>query len=113
MASNITISPIAGPVTVSAGGTLLGESRNALEMKEGTYPPVVYVPRGDIDMGKLVRTERATTCPWKGQVSYYSITTPDGMLDNAVWSYEEPKAGVAPIAGHLAFYPDRVTVTRR
>ena len=43
MASNITISPIAGPVTVSAGGTLLGESRNALEMKEGTYPPVVYV----------------------------------------------------------------------
>ena len=79
MASNITISPIAGPVTVSAGGTLLGESRNALEMKEGTYPPVVYVPRGDIDMGKLVRTERATTCPWKGQASYYSITTPDGM----------------------------------
>ncbi|MDK2775500.1 MAG: DUF427 domain-containing protein, partial [Tabrizicola sp.] len=64
MASNITISPIAGPVTVSAGGTLLGESRNALEMKEATYPPVVYVPRGDIDMGKLVRTERATTCPW-------------------------------------------------
>jgi uncharacterized protein (DUF427 family) len=112
MASHITITPIAGPVTVTAGSTPLGESRNALEMKEGSYPPVVYVPRGDLDMGKLVRTDRATTCPWKGQASYYSITTPDGALDNVVWSYEDPKTDVAPIAGHLAFYTDRVTVTR-
>jgi uncharacterized protein (DUF427 family) len=110
--SHITISPIAGSVSVAAGGTALGESRAALELREGSYPPVIYVPRADIDMGKLTRTERATTCPWKGQASYYSITTAAGVLDNAVWSYEEPKADVAAIAGHLAFYPDRVTVSR-
>ncbi|KAF0115926.1 MAG: hypothetical protein FD150_780 [Rhodobacteraceae bacterium] len=112
MSSHITITPIEGPVSIAAGKISLGESRNALEMREGGYPPVVYVPRGDIAMGKLKRTTRATTCPWKGQASYYSITTPDGVLDNAVWSYEEPKADVAQIAGHLAFYTDRVTVTR-
>jgi uncharacterized protein (DUF427 family) len=112
MAGHITITPIAGPVRVAAGGVALGESHRALELREGSYPPVVYVPRADVDMARLTRTERASTCPWKGQASYYSITTPDGILDNAVWSYEDPKADVAAIAGHLAFYPDRVRVTR-
>ncbi len=111
MASHITITPIAGPVTVTVGGTPLGESRNALELKEGSYPPVVYVPRADIDMGRLQRTDKATTCPWKGQASYYSVETPAGRLENAVWSYETPLPDMAPIAGHLAFYPS-VTVTR-
>lgn len=112
MASHITIKPIAGPVTVAAGGTPLGESRNALELREGSYAPVVYVPRADIDMSKLRRSERSTTCRWKGQASYYSVETPDGRLENAVWSYESPLPDMAPIAGHLAFYPDKVTVTR-
>lgn len=112
MASHITITPIAGPVTVTAGGVALGQSTRALELKEGSYPPVVYVPRADIDMDQLLQTERATTCPWKGQASYYSIRTATGTLENAVWSYEAPKPGVEAVAGHLAFYPDRVTVTR-
>lgn len=112
MASHITIAPISGPVSVSVGGTSLGQSQRALELKEGSYPAVVYVPREDIDMSKLVRTERASTCPWKGEASYYTIRAATGPLDNAVWSYETPKAGVEEIAGHLAFYTDRVTVTR-
>ena len=31
---------------------------------------------------------------------------------NAVWSYEDPLPGMERIAGYLAFYPDRVTITR-
>jgi uncharacterized protein (DUF427 family) len=112
MADHIEITKAGGPVTVSAGGVELGRSEHALELREGSYPPVLYVPRADIDMAKLDRTERASTCPWKGQASYFSIRTPAGLLENAVWSYETPKAGVEAIAGHLAFYTDRVTVTR-
>ena len=112
MAGHITITPIDGPVTVAAGSTVLGESRNAVELREGSLSPVVYVPREDIDMRRLVRTDLATRCPWKGQASYYSIKGDFGMLANAVWSYETPQPDVAQIAGYLAFYPDRVTVTR-
>lgn len=110
--AQITISAIGGPVTVTAGGVVLGESHRALELREGSYPPVAYVPRADIDMSRLVRSDRTTTCPWKGRASYYSIKGEAGLLENAVWSYEEPLADVAAIAGHLAFYADRVTVTR-
>ena len=112
MASHITVTPIAAPVTVMAGGVILGQSTRALDLKEGSYPSVVYVPRTDIDMSKLARTERASNCPHKGQASYYSIHTPAGVLDNAVWSYEAPLPDMTAIAGHLAFYPDRVEVTR-
>lgn len=112
MAAHITIIPIDGPVTVAAGSTVLGRSERALELREGEYPPVIYVPREDIDMHRLVRTDHATKCPWKGQASYYSIKGDFGMLASAVWTYEEPKEEVAAIAGHLAFYPDRVRVTR-
>ena len=110
--ARITISAITGPVTVMVGGMSLGGSRKALELKEDGYQPVLYLPREDIDMSRLVRTERVTTCPWKGQASYYSIRTDGEVLENAVWTYEDPLPEVARIARHLAFYPARVTVRR-
>jgi uncharacterized protein (DUF427 family) len=112
MADHIKISPAPTAVTVTAGGVDLGTTANALELREGSYPPVLYVPRADMDMTKLEKTARSSTCPWKGKASYYSIRTEEGVLENAVWSYETPLAGVGEIAGHLAFYPV-VTLTRR
>jgi uncharacterized protein (DUF427 family) len=110
MAGHITITPISGTVTVSAGSTVLGKSTRALALKEGSYPAVVYVPREDIAMDRLVRTPHKSSCPWKGQASYYSVKGDFAKLANAVWSYEEPKPEVAAIAGHLAFYTDRITL---
>ncbi len=113
MADHIKISPASGSLTVTAGGTILGTTSRALELREGGSSPVIYVPRDDIDMGLLEKTTRSTGCPWKGKASYYSIKTDKGVLDNAVWSYETPLPGVAEIAGHLAFYTDRVKLTRQ
>ena len=108
----ITITPIAGSVTVAVGSTVLGTSTHTLEVREAGHAPVVYVPREDVDMSRLVRTDHTTRCPWKGQAHYCSIKGKVGMLANAVWTYEDPVPEVAPIAGHLAFYADRVTITR-
>ena len=112
MANHITISPVEGPVTVTAGSTVIGRSSRALELREGSYRPVIYVPREDIDMSRLVATSHATSCPWKGKASYFSIKGDFGMLANAVWTYESPLPEVFAIAGYLAFYTDRVTLTR-
>ena len=112
MSGNIKVSPAGGRFVIRAGGAIIGETDRALELVEGVYPPVIYVPREDVAMALLERTERATTCPWKGQASYFSIGTPEARLENAVWSYERPTDGMEEIAGHLAFYPDKVTVQR-
>jgi uncharacterized protein (DUF427 family) len=111
MADHITLHPASGRRTVKAGDLVLGSTDHAVELREGSYGAVIYVPRVDIDMTKLVRTDRKSTCPWKGVASYYSVRTPTGTLDNVVWSYESPKAGLEPISGHLAFYP-AVTVSQ-
>ncbi|MFN3936138.1 MAG: DUF427 domain-containing protein [Gemmobacter sp.] len=112
MSDHIRIRRAEGTWVVRAGGAVLGESRNALELSEGDYPPVIYFPRTDIAMAFLEPSARTSTCPHKGQASYFTIVTKSGRLTDAVWSYETPHEPVARIAGHLAFYPDRVTVER-
>lgn len=112
MADHIRIRKAPGTWTVRSGGAVLGETRNALELTEGSYPPVIYFPREDIAMAFLEKTESGSTCPWKGVASYYSIVAKSTTLKDAAWSYEDPKDGVAEIAGHLAFYPDKATVER-
>jgi len=111
MADHISIRPADGTWVVRAGGAVLGESDNALELTEGDYPAVIYFPRDDIAMDFLDETDHSTTCPWKGEASYFSIVTKSTTLANAAWSYDTPKDAVAQIAGHLAFYTsDTVTV---
>jgi uncharacterized protein (DUF427 family) len=104
----ITIEPSAGRVRVLAGGKVVADSRNALTLRESDYAPVQYIPRGDIDMTLLARTDNATYCPYKGDAAYYSIAVGGERAVNAVWTYEAPYDAVATIKDHLAFYPDRV-----
>ena len=104
MADHIKIRKAPGTWTVRAGGAVLGESSEALELSEGDYPFVIYFPRKDIAMAFLDRTDKTTHCPHKGDANYYSVVTKSQTLTNAVWTYETPKEGVARIKDHLAFY---------
>lgn len=113
MADRITIRKAPGTWTVRAGGAVLGESENALELSEGDYPFVIYFPRGDIAMAFLDQTEKSTHCPHKGDATYFSVVTKSQTLENAVWSYEAPLDAVSRIKDHIAFYAsDAITVEK-
>ena len=94
-------------VSVTVGGRIIADTRAALTLSEARYPPVQYIPRRDVDMAALTRSEHTSWCPYKGEASYYSITG----LPDAVWYYPSPYDAVAGIAGHVAFYPDKVDIT--
>ena len=104
----ITIEESGAHVVVSVAGRVVADTRHALTLREASYPPVQYIPRGDVDMSLLERTEHASYCPYKGDAAYYSIPSGAARGVNAVWTYEQPYAAVAAIKDHLAFYPDRV-----
>jgi len=104
MADHISITPATGTWVVRVAGAVLGESTNALALREGDYPEVIYFPRGDIAMAFLDASGKTTECPHKGTATYYAIEAKSGTIPDAVWSYETPKGGVAAIAGHLAFH---------
>lgn len=106
----ITISPATKRIRISAGSLPIADTSRALVLCEASYPPVCYIPRDDTDLAVLVRSVRTSHCPYKGEASYFSIRTASGLIDNAVWSYEAPYPAMATIAGHLAFYPDKVTI---
>lgn len=113
MADHIQIRKADGLWVVRSGGAVLGESRDALELREGDYPPVIYFPRGDIAMAFLDPTDKTTHCPHKGDASYYTIVNRSSRTENAAWSYEDPLQGIAQIKDHLAFYTGGNVVIER
>ena len=104
----ITIEPNPNRVGVLIGGVIVAETTRALTLKEATLPPVQYIPREDAKMDLLRPSSRRTHCPYKGDASYFSLALPSGTVEDSVWSYEKPFPAVSGIAGHLAFYPNRV-----
>ena len=106
----IAISPFGGRVRIRFAGQLIADSSHVLRLEEASYPPVFYVPRGDVHMEHLAPSGRVTHCPYKGDASYFSLAAGGARARDAVWSYETPFPAVAQIAEHLAFYPDKVTI---
>ncbi|WP_434620379.1 DUF427 domain-containing protein [Tabrizicola sp. M-4] len=113
MSVTLEIRPVPGRYIVRASGAIIGETERAVELVEGARAPVIYVPREDVAMALLDPSERHSTCPFKGEARYFTIVTPEARLEDAVWSYELPIAGAEAIAGHLAFYPEKVRVEPR
>ena len=101
----IEAKPAGVRVRVTFNGEVIADTREAVEMTEGDYPLVYYVPRKDVKMDRLIRSGHRTYCPFKGQASYFSLV--DGP-ENAVWSYEQPYDEMLAIKEQLAFYPDKV-----
>jgi uncharacterized protein (DUF427 family) len=95
-------------VRVTFAGAVVADTTRALVLRETPYRPVFYIPRADADMAKFQPTAHHTTCPWKGEASYFSLAAGGRTAENAVWTYNSPIPAVAAIAGMLAFYPDRV-----
>ena len=89
---------------------ILADSVDAIALQESTYPVVRYFAREDVETGFLSKTEKTTHCPYKGDASYYSMFIDGEVLENVVWSYEDPYPAMEQIRGRLAFYPDRIEV---
>jgi len=107
----IEVKPSNDHVVVRVADRVVADTRRSLSLQEASYPVVHYIPRDDVDMSLLERTEHHTYCPYKGDASYYSIPVAGGAGENAVWTYEQPSEAVAAIKDHVAFYPDRVEIT--
>jgi uncharacterized protein (DUF427 family) len=103
--SHIVTRPAGKRVRVTVNGEVIADSRAALEMKEGSYPAVYYLPRADVKMERLVRTAHSTHCPFKGDASHFAFV--DGP-ENVAWSYERPYDELLDIKDLLAFYPNKV-----
>ena len=94
-----------GRARVLAGDEVIAHSDRAVLLAETGYPVRAYIPRDDIQ-ASIEPSDKTSYCPFKGNASYWTVAG----IENAAWSYEDPKPKVVQIRGHLAFYPERVNV---
>ncbi|ETX16154.1 hypothetical protein OCH239_08315 [Roseivivax halodurans JCM 10272] len=103
MSDDIRIRPAEGTWVVRAGGAVLGESSNALELSAPGQPDRIFFPREDIAMAFLDRTDHVTHMPGMGKAVHFSIMSKSRTYLYAAWSYEEPEDAASRIKDHLAF----------
>ncbi len=104
----ITLERSPSHVVVRSGSVVIAETDRALEMREASYRPVLYIPLDDVERRLLGHSDHHSYCPYKGEASYYDIIANNGTdLSAAVWYYDDPYPAVAEIKGHVAFYGDR------
>jgi len=84
-------------------GETVADSSNVLVMHETRLAPVFYFPREDVRMDLLVKSDRHTHCPFKGNASYWTIQVGENSAKNAAWSYETPYDESSSVGGHIAF----------
>lgn len=107
----ITISPAGFRVAVSIDGEMLAESDQAILLAETGLPARYYFPPQDVRTDLLLPSASQTTCPFKGQASYWSVAAGGAVHEDLVWSYQTPIPGAAGIAGLMCFYNERVELT--
>jgi uncharacterized protein (DUF427 family) len=107
----ITIAPAEAHVEVKVGGQTVAESDRVMRLEETGLPARYYIPRDDVRMDLLEATAHHSTCPFKGEASYWSVRLGDDVHENVVWSYEDPIPEAAGIRGLVCFYNERVDLT--
>lgn len=98
-------------IRVRRGDVILADSTDALLLDEQDHALIIYFPRADVMLDRLATMPgRLTHCPYKGDARYWASAMEPGAP--VAWSYDAPYPEVGDIAGHIAFYADRVTIEK-
>ncbi len=92
-------------LVVELGGKLVAHTGNAFRVLETSQPPAYYFPPGNVAAEHLRPSTGRTFCEWKGLATYWSVVAGDRVAVDAAWSYPQPTPAFAPLADHIAFYP--------
>lgn len=80
-------------------GATLAESNDGIVV-EGNY----YFPPQSLKCEYLKPSDTHTTCPWKGEASYYNVVVNDQVNKDAAWFYPSPKEEAKSITNYVAFW---------
>ncbi|MDT8283999.1 MAG: DUF427 domain-containing protein [Thermovirgaceae bacterium] len=80
-------------------GVVLAQSEKTVVV-EGNH----YFPPGSVNHEYLEESSTHSTCPWKGEASYYNISVGGKENRDAAWFYPDPKQAASKIKDHVAFW---------
>lgn len=80
-------------------GQVLAES-DATVVVENNH----YFPENSLNKDFFKSSDKHTSCPWKGEASYYTLEVDGAVNADAAWYYPEPKDAAKEIKDHVAFW---------
>jgi uncharacterized protein (DUF427 family) len=106
--TRVDVLPSSRHVQVEVHGVVVADTHAPVLLFETGLPVRYYLPKTDVRMDLLTPSATTTGCPYKGTAEYYSLVVGDTKDDDAVWWYRHPTHEADGIAGHVAFYDERV-----
>lgn len=98
-------------VRIELDGLVLAESASPVMVFETGLPTRYYLNRTEVDFEHLEPTETTTDCPYKGRTTgYWSVRGGERLYPDLAWTYDFPTRQLAPVAGLIAFYNEKVDV---
>jgi uncharacterized protein (DUF427 family) len=80
-------------------GATLAKSDDTIVV-EGNH----YFPSDSLNRTHFGPSGKHTTCPWKGEASYYDISVNGDVNQDAAWFYPKPNEAAANIKDRVAFW---------
>jgi uncharacterized protein (DUF427 family) len=108
--TRLDILPSSRHVRIEVDGVTVAESSNPTLLFETGLPVRYYLPKTHVRLDLLTHTDSESHCPYKGQAEYWSVRTGDAVHEDIAWSYPTPLPESLGVAGHIAFYDEKVDV---
>ncbi len=80
-------------------GTTIAESNETVVVENNHY-----FPKDSLNKDLITSSDTHSTCPWKGEASYYNVEVDGKVNKDAAWYYPQPKDAAANIKDHVAFW---------
>jgi uncharacterized protein (DUF427 family) len=98
-------------VRVEVDGVALAETHSPVLLFETGLPTRYYIDRTEVWFEHLEASNTQSVCPYKGITSgYWSARVGDTLRTDIAWTYEYPTGQVAPVAGLIAFYNEKLDI---
>jgi uncharacterized protein (DUF427 family) len=106
----VDILPSSRHVRIEVDGVTVAESMSPRLLFETGLPVRYYLPKTHVRMDLLEPTDTVSHCPYKGQAEWWSVRIGDTVHEDLAWSYRTPLPESQKVAGHVAFYDEKVDV---
>lgn len=102
------LEPVSAHITIKHQGEVIASTNRAYRVLETSHPPVYYLPPEDVKEGVLELCPKLQThCEFKGKARYWDLKIGESSVQQAAWSYPDPRPPFTPIKDYLAFYPSK------
>lgn len=97
-------------VVVSIDGVVLANSRKPTVLFETGAPARYYLPMTDVHLERLTQNTRRSSCPYKGDSTFFDAHIGDRIATDIAWTYVLPRAEAIGVAGLICFYNEKVDI---